>query len=354
MEILRRFKPETLPDDKQEECETKSLLETEDVKLDVERIGNCVSGNTAVAKEEEDFPSNTKVLSAKENEILGCDKGSQDHLLLNLCNSYISEKAVCCGCEKQREFANNIGGIVQEAESVLICPNDAKESYKSEVLHEKLGCMNGETYCHLVTCFRESNNIEVLTADYVKNKLCSNAESEVNIAKVVPSLEKCTSCESVLSEMKVTHCADIPLLCKELDSNKNSKMSVIEGSFPDHSSDACQSTNDCDKIKTSKTENGISRKFSVKSDEVRSMPTTPSKSRTDFYPRNRGSRFSRRGYQKEDGSGSIRGGRNDTTGRQFRNMQQDDLDALCGIVFVEQRFTAKILYHLLNVSIQDN
>jgi hypothetical protein len=31
-------------------------------------------------------------------------------------------------------------------------------------------------------------------------------------------------------------------------------------------------------------------------------------------------------------------------------VQLDDLDALCGIVFVEQRFTAKILYHLLNVS----
>jgi hypothetical protein len=313
-----------------------------------------VSGKAAVAKEEEDFPSNTKVLSAKENETVGCDEASQDHLLLNLCNSYISEKRVCCDCEKQKEFASNSGGIVQETESVLICPNDANESYKSEVLRENLGCMSDETYCHLVTCSCESNSIEVLAADYVRNKLCFNAENEVNIVKVVPSLEKCTNCESVISEMKVTHCTDIPLLCKEPDANKNSKISVIEGSFPNHSSDACQSTNVCDKIKTSKIENGVSRKFSVKSDEVRSMPTTPLKSRTDLYPRNRGSRFSRKGYQKEDGGGPVRGGRNDATGRQFRNMQQDDLDALCGIVFVEQRFTAKILYHLLNVSIQDH
>jgi hypothetical protein len=42
------------------------------------------------------------------------------------------------------------------------------------------------------------------------------------------------------------------------------------------------------------------------------------------------------------------------TGRQCRNVPQDDLDALCGIVFVEQRFTAKILYHLLNVSTDEN
>jgi hypothetical protein len=352
LEILRQFKPENLPVDKKEECELKSLLETDDLKLDVERNGNCDSGNVTVAKEGEDFPSNTKVLSTKENDTVGYDEGSQDHLLLKLCNRYISEKAVFCGCEKQKEFTSNIGSIVQEAESVLICPVNAKESCRSKLLHEKLGCMNGETCCHLVTCLHKSNNIEVLTADCVQNKLCPNSANEVSIAKVVPSLEKCTSFESVLSEIKVNHCADIPLLCKELDSNKNSKMSVIEGSFPNYISGACRSVNDCDKIKTNETENEISRKFSVKSDEVKSMPVTPSKIHSDLYPRNRGSRFPRRGYQKEDGSGLVRGGRNDTTGRQFRNVQQDDLDALCGIVFVEQRFTAKILYHLLNVSSQ--
>ncbi|XP_021929010.1 endoribonuclease Dcr-1-like isoform X4 [Zootermopsis nevadensis] len=348
LEVLRQFKPEKLPDKKQEECETNALLETEGLKLDVERIGNCASGSTDVAKEEDDIPSNTKVLLAKEIESVGCVEGSQDDLSPNLCNSFISEKTFCCGCEKQRGLVNNIGDIVQEADGVLICPNDVKMSYKSEVLHENVECVNGETCCHLVTCLHESNNIEVLTVDYVQNKLCSNSENEVNIAKVVPSLEKCTSCVSVLSEMKAAQCANIPLLCKELDSNKNSKMSVIEGSISNHSSDGSQSINDCDKIKTSKTETGISKKFSVKSDGGRSIPTTPSKCRTDLYPRNRGSRFSRRGYQKEDGSGPVRGGRNDTAGRQFRNMQQDDLDALCGIVFVEQRFTAKILYHLLN------
>nr|AFK29469.1 Dicer1 [Locusta migratoria]BAW35364.1 Dicer1 [Locusta migratoria] len=41
-------------------------------------------------------------------------------------------------------------------------------------------------------------------------------------------------------------------------------------------------------------------------------------------------------------------GRFDVQGRNFRSASQDDADALCGIVFVEKKFTAKILYHLLN------
>jgi len=52
---------------------------------------------------------------------------------------------------------------------------------------------------------------------------------------------------------------------------------------------------------------------------------------------------------KEDGGFPVRG-RNDPAGRQYHSLQQDDLDALCGIIFVEQQFTAKILYHFLNVS----
>lgn len=352
MEILRQFKPEKLHDEKQEECETKSLLEAEDLKLDM-KSSDHISGNVVVAEDRNDFSSDAKVLSTKENEIVGFDEGSQNHLILNVCKSCISEQTICCSYKKGKGVASSIEDVIQESESVLICCNDSKEFCKPKVLPEKQECMLGETYCHLVSCLHECNNIEILSANCVPDKLCFNTPNEVNIAKAVPSLEKCASCEGELSEAKVNHCAaSIPLLCKELDSNKNSKMSVIEGSFPNHGSDACKSTNDCDKIRTGKIENFINKEISVKNDEVRSMPLLPSKNRADLYSRNRSSRFSRRSYQKEDGGGPVRGGRNDTTGRQHRNMQQDDLDALCGIVFVEQRFTAKILYHLLNVSSQ--
>lgn len=67
----------------------------------------------------------------------------------------------------------------------------------------------------------------------------------------------------------------------------------------------------------------------------------------------------------EDGEGIGRGGRWRGRGRGWRFQKkqlaisrtnnksgsQDDLENLCGIIFVENSFTAKILFHLFNVSI---
>ena len=70
LEILRQFKLERLPDDKQEESETKLLLEAEDTE-----IGTCVSENAVVAKHGDDCASDTKVVLTKENGIQACRMG---------------------------------------------------------------------------------------------------------------------------------------------------------------------------------------------------------------------------------------------------------------------------------------
>lgn len=323
LDILRQFKPEKSPNDRQEEHESDSLPEVEGTEM-----SKCMSGDVAPVEAGHD----TKVQSTKENEIVLCENGNQNRSVLNTCQNSSSEEAVCCGCERQRERTSDMGCVQQQdAESV------SSNIKQLEVLCEQQRCLNGETDCQVLTC----NNIGVLSVDCVASKLCSDSANKVHIAQLVTSLEKCTNCKRELSDVKST---SIPLVCKVLDSNKNGKISVIDASFAN-----CNSNNGCDKVG-----NEISKENSVKSAEVRSMPITPSKNRTDLYSRNRGSRFSRRGHQKEDGSGCLRGGRNDTMGRQCRNMQQDDLDALCGILFVERRFTAKILYHLLNVSTDEN
>jgi hypothetical protein len=320
LEILRQFKPEKLPDDKQEVSETKLLCEAEGTE-----IGSCVSENAVVAEHGDDFASDAKVVSTKENEILTCHKGSQkNYLILNVNKGYVCEERGCCGCD--------IGAELKEAECLCVHHDDKQ----LEVLHEKQGQLNGETYFQLLTC----NNIGVLALDSVDDNVCENSASEVGIAKVVPAPDKCTSCASEVSDMKV---ASVPVLCTDFDSNRNCKVSVIEGAFEIHGNDGC------DNIKRGKMEDEICKEISVKNDEISTVPLTTLKRRTDVYSRNRGLRFSRRGFLKEDGSGPVRG-RSDPAGRQYRNLQQDDLDALCGIIFVEQRFTAKILYHLLNVS----
>jgi hypothetical protein len=327
LEILRQFKPEKSPDDKQEERESDSMPEVEGTE-----IKKCVSGNEAPVKGGHD----TKVQSTKENETVQFENGNQNHSMPNTLKNNTSEETVRCCHEKQTGCTSDVGGVQQQQDAESV-PSDAKQF---QVLCEEQGCLNGETDdCEVLAC----SNIGDLSVDSVARKLCSHSADEVHISKLVTSLEeKCTSCESEsCDDAKGT---SIPLVRKALDSNKNCKMSVIDGSLAN-----CNSNNGCDKIG-----NEISKESLAKSADVRSTPITPSKNHTDFYSRNRGSRFSRRGHQKEDGSGCLRGGRNDTTGRQCRNMQQDDLDALCGIVFVEQRFTAKILYHLLNVSIDEN
>jgi hypothetical protein len=320
LEILRQFKPEKLPDDKQEENETKLLPEAEG-----STVSTYVSENKIVAKQGDDCAIDTKVVPTKENRIQACHMGSQkNHLILNMSKSYICEERGCCGRDN--------GDVLKKAENLCVRRDD--DDRQLDVLREEQGQQSGETYFNLLTC---TNG--VLAVDSVKDDACEDPSDEVSITKFVPTLERCTSCESDVTDAVV---AGVPQLCKEFDSNRNCKVSVIEGAFEIHDND------DCDKMKD-KIEDEICKKISVKNAEVSTMPVTPLKRRTDLYSRNRGSRFSRRGYQKEDGGGLIRG-RNDHAGCQYRTLQQDDLDALCGIIFVEQRFTAKILYHLLNVS----
>jgi hypothetical protein len=309
LEILRHFKPEKSPDDNQEECQSNSVLE-----VDGTEISKRVTGNTVSAKGGRD----AKVRSTKDDETLQSENANQNHLVPNICESNGSEETVLRGCEKRKERASDEDFVPQDAGSVR---SDARQS---EVSGEQRGCVNGE----IPTC----NNIGVLSVDRVEGTLCSDSANEVHIARVVPPFEKrTTSCERELSDTKVTI---IPLVNNVLNLNKNCKMSVIDTSFANRNGKVCD-----------KMGNEVS-----KENEVTATPVTPSKNRADVYSRNKGSRFSRRGHQKEEGSGCLRGGRTVATGRHCRNVQLDDLDALCGIVFVEQRFTAKILYHLLNVS----
>jgi len=318
--MLRQFKPEKLPDDKQEESETKLLPGAED-----SAISTLVSANIVVAKHGDDCASDTKVLSTKENIIQECHMGSQKNSLIsNMSNGYVCEERGSCGCDT--------GDVLKELENLCVCRNDDRQL---EMLVDAQGQQSGETDLHLLTCTNGD-----LAVDSVKADVCEDPSDEVSNAKFVPTLERCTSCESDVTDAMV---AGVPLLCREFDSNRNCKVSVIEDACEVHGND------DCDKMKAGEIDVEICKENSVKNAEVSTVPVTPLKRRADLYSRNRGSRFSRRGYQKEDGGGPVRG-RNDPAGRQYRTLQQDDLDALCGIIFVEQRFTAKILYHLLNVS----
>ncbi|XP_069696429.1 endoribonuclease Dcr-1 [Periplaneta americana] len=346
LEILRQFKPEKLPEEKPEENETKQLHEDGDLKIDTERR-NSSEENINTVNGEEDIVNDAKVAVAKENEIAESDEGRSDELALNVSKNSVAEKIMSCDAEI--ELSTNTfsdGSIVQESESVPICPSDDKELCESEVLTEKEECVNSDTNCGMVDCLLKNNNMNDLSLHCTPDELCSPELDKINFVKDVPSVENCTDISNSSSEIGIKHCTIVPLLCEELDSNENSKVSVIESSFQYRSNDTCHCTTDCDKIQTDHIDSDVSKEISLKNNELRSVSVTPSNSRADFYPRNRGSRFARRGYQRDDVS--ARGNRNDVTNRQYRNMQQDDMDALCGIVFVEQRFTAKILYHLLN------
>nr|CAD7589801.1 unnamed protein product [Timema genevievae] len=73
--------------------------------------------------------------------------------------------------------------------------------------------------------------------------------------------------------------------------------------------------------------------------ENNNIASSPSRGRP-----HRWSRFNRRGFTREDGKIGARG---EQLNRPPRNYQ-DDGDTLCCIVFAKHRFTAKILYNMLN------
>ncbi|XP_046985158.1 endoribonuclease Dcr-1-like [Schistocerca americana] len=83
--------------------------------------------------------------------------------------------------------------------------------------------------------------------------------------------------------------------------------------------------------------NTLTKSYFDNYDDQKSEPSTPCRA---VIGRGRSSKQLRKA-----GPGS---GKFDVQGRNFRSALQDDADALCGIVFVEKKFTAKILYHLLN------
>nr|CAD7454254.1 unnamed protein product [Timema tahoe] len=73
--------------------------------------------------------------------------------------------------------------------------------------------------------------------------------------------------------------------------------------------------------------------------ENNNIASSPSRGRP-----HRWSRFNRRGFTREDGKIGARGEQSNRPPRNY----QDDGDTLCCIVFAKHRFTAKILYNMLN------
>ena len=249
LEILRQFKPEKLPHDKQEENETKLLPGAKD-----SAVSASVSENTVVAKHGEVCVSDTKVVSTKENRIQAFHMGTQkNRLILNMSKSYVCEERGCCGC--------NIGDVLKEAENLCVCHNDDRQF---KMLGEEQGQQSGEVHLHLPTC----TYFGVSAVDSVKDDVCEDPSNEVSIAKFVPTLERCTSCESDVTDAMV---AGVPLLCREFDSNRNCKVSVIEGAFEILGND------DCEKMKAGKFDDEIIKENSVKNPKVSTMPVTPLK-----------------------------------------------------------------------------
>lgn len=116
--------------------------------------------------------------------------------------------------------------------------------------------------------------------------------------------------------------------------------------FPDmtnrNNSDLCSNTSDAEENHNSEIE-----KFSTpevyNSQVINQVPNSINDGVVSKIGRWRGRG---RGWRQRRGAGGNQG-------RMFKQIS-DDADNLCGIIFVENRFTAKILYHLFHVSTQIN
>ncbi|PSN49931.1 Endoribonuclease Dcr-1 [Blattella germanica] len=294
LEILRQFKPDKLPEEKSEEGDSVRLESGNSCNCIKEKVNYELPGN-----------DNAKVLSTKETEITDEKKENSNHCECKIDN-------IQCGCEIKTESVNDI-----EINNAI----QASESVPTELNNKAANCSNDDSVdaddsikCSCI------HNSTVKEDDDDNKSICTQSGLESvkgNSEAHVKSLEEC---KSVITFNKYSNLSKFT----EVDTNKDDNLPVIDSSIHKDIRDEC--SKDCDKTEIGKMKNEIVKE--LKNNEIRSTPENPSRSPPDFYQRNRGYRFSRRGFQREDGVGSARGGRNDNVGRQYRNPQQDDVDAL--------------------------
>ncbi|XP_067013187.2 endoribonuclease Dcr-1 [Anabrus simplex] len=343
LEVLKQFKPLKPPETKeegtpvnssddapketpsetvQENCKESSESGENSGKIELQDT-NCQS--SAIVPPEVTLPESE--VSATEVDVKICDSGSKY-------------------CNEENRTSESVNGTTTVSSKV-------DEVEKSEV--EK-HLVNGKGLTSLNEVTNDSGDITNFGNDKQLSEKCADTvlKNNDNIGNVIS--DGSSMALSMVSKLKsMNGVRTYPVIsdeeCVSLSANdkmlpggreesvQTSVTVIKEDQLPQCNDDDNNKKLNCDipQPKPAPTESDIPPKDDSQNEDG-------SRTRSAGYTsRGRGYKFFRKGYHRDDGSG-----RPDTQIRQYRNHQTDDADALCGIVFVEHRFTAKILHHLLN------
>lgn len=195
--------------------------------------------------------------------------------------------------------------------------------YRKSIVKEEENFIKSQT----ITCF-------------ICGKLdCSGTsfEGNKNTNAIIESTEnKCLNSDSLETNDELNHCSDSNSgedRLQDSNSNQEENDSPIENIVENQ---------DTDENGKSITETMIMEKDSIVTNNSLNNTnylTTFTKN-NNHHPRWKGRG---RGWKYRRGTGS-------TSSRTLKHQTGEDADHLCGIIFVQHRFTAKILYHLFHVS----
>ncbi|GLG98532.1 Endoribonuclease Dcr-1 [Gryllus bimaculatus] len=328
LEVLKQFKPAQLREDKNSVA--------------------CLPENDS--KDPKPLPSNGESVNFKSDKQVAADEVSS-----------LSSKSDIM--EKKEE---NCAECLCEDQSTLVSETEECSASTEETLQLVVNNISPPTMLEVNSLPEEIPLVETCNSE---TSNCSNSDCQ---SKTLANESDLKVCDHENTDCDNKNCSHIPnsaaILLTEKVVNQVSQMNgVCSNKLININSDEEQKdlTNEKSQpIETnSETKNEISEKKLGNSAEASPTKSTSSVNKTadnspkrenrqessfhgqsrGYTGRGKGPRFNRR-FFREDASGKN----GDMPFRHYRNLMQDDADALCGIVFVEQRFTAKILYHLLN------
>ncbi|CAG2055840.1 unnamed protein product, partial [Timema podura] len=360
LEILRHFKPE-----KQITSTLTPIMEGSsqgNVHLEVEegsyRDPENVFGNTAIVKNTSENETICKDVAKDSND------ASEDKTIINDVDKDSGD------ISKYKTIVTDVDQCLDSSDPNLSNNNEA--ILGKEIAEEAKGCV--ETVVHeldtdskILLC----NGISSKLNEY--KKLVNGISSELGDICTLNLDESTTistpSCDPILAcsvtESKYNNCDNSRDDCNCSDSifnndynddphnSSNSNIIVTKGAKILENMNSGTPRETTTKPTENKGATNLNQQYPVKSEatkmvvspaaegENNNIASSPSRGRP-----HRWSRFNRRGFTREDGKIGARGEQSNRPPRNY----QDDADTLCCIVFAKHRFTAKILYNMLNVS----
>lgn len=327
IEIIRQFKPKTLPTEENQPCIEES--NNKNISSTQLNSGALETVNIIIENDNSSNSGSSNIIRQKHN-----DSATEIH------------DQTKSDLFKLKFDTHKVNRDVYSENNCLDCGSARWNA-----------CMNGDSVndvsCEEKNCELISNTVERAVNECtckVKNESVSTMFIENEAYNGSIDLNKMNKLNDLKSVINIDNSLNITISChngtisEDDDDDEHSEPNIKVNNFIVTKDNDSHMTVLLENIanKTSNSHNRICHVNNEESKEIvvrNSMLEDTNERSGRWRGRGKSWRFQRRSQNQHFNN------------RINKNNFQDDADSLCGIIFVESRFTAKILFHLLNVSI---